>query len=256
MSPKAIKGKRKRSAMTVASDGTAHDGFCGGKRRQGMGTCTQAAGWGTSHPGQGRCKLHGGSNPIQHGRYSQISREPIRLLVERHKADPDPLNMLPDLALARAFLEDFIERYDVWREAVLAWWQSWSLTRRRWSVEQVQAFRDLLDDFEEQFNARNGCLTERQVESLVLAREFLEALALENADGRPRQVLDVSAAITMIGEVTKIAERIEKVRAANAISRPDLLRLMAEMGRVVEAHVKDAGAREKIQEGWLAIRVA
>lgn len=35
---------------------------CGGPRKHGAGPCTQYAGWGTSHPGFGRCKLHGGSN--------------------------------------------------------------------------------------------------------------------------------------------------------------------------------------------------
>lgn len=43
-----------------------HDGVhpgpkCGGTKRQGEGKCTQAAGWGTSHPGIGKCKLHGGA---------------------------------------------------------------------------------------------------------------------------------------------------------------------------------------------------
>lgn len=37
--------------------------FCGGDKRQSEGTCTRPAGWGTSHPGTGRCKLHGGSTP-------------------------------------------------------------------------------------------------------------------------------------------------------------------------------------------------
>jgi hypothetical protein len=36
---------------------TAH---CDAEKRQGPGTCKQAAGWGTDHPGIGRCKLHGG----------------------------------------------------------------------------------------------------------------------------------------------------------------------------------------------------
>jgi hypothetical protein len=36
---------------------------CGGKKHQGEGTCTQPAGWGTTHPGHGRCKLHGGNSP-------------------------------------------------------------------------------------------------------------------------------------------------------------------------------------------------
>lgn len=36
---------------------------CGGKLLKRDGTCTQPAGWGTPHPGTGRCKLHGGSTP-------------------------------------------------------------------------------------------------------------------------------------------------------------------------------------------------
>jgi hypothetical protein len=35
---------------------------CGAKRRTG-GKCNMAAGWGTNHPGIGKCKLHGGSMP-------------------------------------------------------------------------------------------------------------------------------------------------------------------------------------------------
>lgn len=37
--------------------------LCGGKLLKREGTCTRPAGWGTPHPGTGRCKLHGGSSP-------------------------------------------------------------------------------------------------------------------------------------------------------------------------------------------------
>lgn len=38
--------------------------YCGGKLKKGReGTCTRPPGWGTDHPGTGRCKLHGGSAP-------------------------------------------------------------------------------------------------------------------------------------------------------------------------------------------------
>lgn len=37
--------------------------YCGAKKRQGEGTCTRPAGWGTDHPGTGSCKLHGGKTP-------------------------------------------------------------------------------------------------------------------------------------------------------------------------------------------------
>ena len=52
--------------MTAADPGPIHDGersYCGGKKKQSEGTCTQPAGWGTPHPGTGRCKLHGGCAP-------------------------------------------------------------------------------------------------------------------------------------------------------------------------------------------------
>lgn len=51
--------------MTAATRNHNRDSsrYCGGKKRQGEGTCTRPAGWGTPHPGTGRCKLHGGSLP-------------------------------------------------------------------------------------------------------------------------------------------------------------------------------------------------
>lgn len=44
------------SRRPVGRDGAR----CGAKTRSG-GTCTQVAGWGTDHVGEGPCKLHGGS---------------------------------------------------------------------------------------------------------------------------------------------------------------------------------------------------
>jgi hypothetical protein len=37
--------------------------YCGARLRKRDGTCTRPAGWGTGHPGAGRCKLHGGCAP-------------------------------------------------------------------------------------------------------------------------------------------------------------------------------------------------
>lgn len=51
-------------AMTSGPGSAGHDSrLCGGEKHQGEGTCRRPAGWGTSHPGIGRCKLHGGSTP-------------------------------------------------------------------------------------------------------------------------------------------------------------------------------------------------
>lgn len=44
---------------------------CGARTRAGT-PCRRPAGWGTWHPGAGRCKLHGGSTPIRHGLRSKV----------------------------------------------------------------------------------------------------------------------------------------------------------------------------------------
>lgn len=88
--------------MTLTPDGDRHDPqLCGARKRQGEGTCAQAAGWGTSHPGTGPCKLHGGSTGSQSARASRIRAEgDARAVLARLGAEPieDPLAALLKLA--------------------------------------------------------------------------------------------------------------------------------------------------------------
>lgn len=54
--------------------------LCGARNRS-NGTCRKTAGWGTQHPGVGRCRLHGGASP--HAEISgqvELARREIRLL--------------------------------------------------------------------------------------------------------------------------------------------------------------------------------
>ena len=102
---------------------------CGAQLKRGKGRCTKAAGWRTDHPGQGRCYLHGGATPIKHGRYSAIKREGLQERIDRFRADPDPLNLADEVALLRAFLEDFIDRWDAIYGpdgALIAWHESFN----------------------------------------------------------------------------------------------------------------------------------
>lgn len=99
------------SSMTAeipaAIHGAARDGKCGGKKKQGDGTCTQPAGWGTPHPGTGRCKLHGGCAPssVAAGIQAQAER-----LLYKHDAAPvtNPLEALQALAGRALALEQVI----------------------------------------------------------------------------------------------------------------------------------------------------
>lgn len=213
---------RQAVPATNGTDGDSDSRYCGAKRRQGGGPCRRPAGWGTDHSGIGRCKLHGGRNPVRHGRYSQIKREELRDAIARFEADPDPLNILPELAAARALFEDWINRYQAWSDAVLEWH---ALNRKRQSENERL----------------------RAVVQMLLA------------DAPPnRAVPDIADGYRLLDEVSKIVTRIEKIRSENAISRKELVRVMTEMGRVVEAHNADPSPEarlEKIRDGWLSIRL-
>jgi hypothetical protein len=54
--------KRQRKADRERIDKQQANGFCGAARRSG-GFCQAKAGQGTSHPGSGFCRLHGGTTP-------------------------------------------------------------------------------------------------------------------------------------------------------------------------------------------------
>ena len=140
--------------------------------------CRRRAGHGTPHLGSGRCKYHGGNAVVKHGLQSRYAKVSIAELVQQHLADPDPLNLLPELATLRALLESRLQK--------------------------------------------------KQIEP--------------------------DAAAKLITAIASVVARIEKIRSENAISRPEFFRLMQAMAAVVEQHVSDPVALQRISDGWLAIR--
>lgn len=156
--------------------------LCGAKKRQGPGNCRRPAGWGTDHAGVGRCKLHGGSNPVKHGRYSTVTRTKLATLIAEYEADPDPLNALPELATMRALLKDWLDR---------------------------------------------------------------------QGDSP-----DPTEALPLLEGLSRAVKRVRDSENAQAISRGDFLRVMTEMGRVVDLVVDDEDLRQRIRDGWMGIRLA
>ena len=83
---------------------------CGGKLHRRDGTCTQPAGWGTDHPGHGRCKLHGGSAPS--GRTAALTEQALAAL-EALDIEPmaNPLEVLSQLAAEARALERLLRSH-------------------------------------------------------------------------------------------------------------------------------------------------
>lgn len=218
--------------------------------------CKQRAGFQTDHPGVGRCKWHGGKAVTKHGmrrRYELTSRKRIDELIAHHSKDDQPLDIFPELAAARALFQDFLERYDANSAALLAWHRSWGASACPLTPPKANALRRVLDEYESECGARAE-LTESQRADLALAREGV-AFLTEPPVAKPYQVLDVADGWRIVDVITKIVERIERIRAGNAMSWPEFEKVMLAMAAVVKLYVKDDAIAEKIQEGWLGLRV-
>lgn len=90
--------------------------LCGARLKSGNGTCKNIAGKGTTHPGEGKCKLHGGSSTgahsIKHGRYAKSAHGRLGKKIREHLNDPNPLDLTSELALLRARIDFLTEQLD------------------------------------------------------------------------------------------------------------------------------------------------
>jgi hypothetical protein len=95
--------------------------ICGGKTRNEetiSPVCTRPAGWGTIHPGLGRCKLHGGASLAgpdspkwKSGRYAWIWRGRLKEAGQRiQQDDTNPLDVLPELEVQRVLFTLALDR--------------------------------------------------------------------------------------------------------------------------------------------------
>lgn len=81
--------------MTTASNSGQRDTCCGGsychgkKRGEDGGWCHRPKGWGTSHPGSGSCKLHGGSTQNHHiAAQTEMARKAVATYGLPREVDP------------------------------------------------------------------------------------------------------------------------------------------------------------------------
>ena len=89
------------------------DVYCNARTRNGSGSeggrCRHEAGWGTDHPGVGRCKLHGGASPVKHGLYSDVTTHRLAGRLAQLREDEDTLlDLREQIALQAAVIQEYI----------------------------------------------------------------------------------------------------------------------------------------------------
>ncbi len=80
---------------------------CDSPRKRGQPPCQKPAGWGTRHPGVGRCRLHGGlqesDNRFRHGLYSPVLKKYLAgKFDEWNRAAARATDLLEELEALRA----------------------------------------------------------------------------------------------------------------------------------------------------------
>lgn len=210
--------------------------------------CTQNAGHKTDHQGEGACWLHGGNNVIKSGRYSSVKRTRVADLIAEMEETEEPLNTMPEVAATRALLVDYIERYDEFTHALIAWHMSYTA-----GVETPKLFSSLevlLEQMEANF-------TEAELKRNRAYQACIKAVAsYKTANPKPIQILDVADAVRFLSEVTKMVERIGKSMSLNAVSRRDFQRIMTEIGNIIDNCVQDDRTKLRIRDKIGNLRLA
>lgn len=189
---------------------------CGALTRSGK-PCKKPAGHGTDHPGEGKCRNHGGVGQKPSTRYQLTNASPsLRQAIEQQQADPDPLNLLPDLVLARGILHEAIERHSATNAALIAWHASFTS-----GFQEAEAlWRERLALYLEAVQAGHS-EPEQGLPPPPLPEHF---------ESKPRQLPDLAAFITLIDRVTGIVERIQKREQERSISLTEVDRVLNELG--------------------------
>lgn len=210
--------------------------------------CRHEAGKRTDHLGVGRCWLHGGNNQVKSGRYSSIKKTELRDLISEQEEDPELFDIRSDIATVRALFIDFINRYDEYTAALLGWYESYTPSYPH------KAIIDAMGRWIKEFELENGLEAQNASWEYKVIKNWYETNL--KANPRPTQILDVSEAYKMLGEVTKMVERVGKLSNANAISRKDFMRIMQEIGNIIDQTVVDDRTKHRIREKMSSLRLA
>ncbi len=211
---------------------------CGRPKRDGS-PCGRPAGWGTDHNGQEACRYHGGCNPIKTGRWSKVRRKSISEAIKHFEEDADPLDLIPDLNLARALVQDFIERCGAMQEALLAWH----------GFNRLRKLRGYFRQFQRAKSPEKGREIAGRIEAAIAALD----------SGRPRQVLDLADAGRLIDQCSKIAQRHHAIKSSGAITMDAFRRVHEQMALIMIKHVGKlnggAEALKGIEKEWGRVKM-
>lgn len=238
------KGAGGRPKGKVKFDPAKH---CGAKTRttENGDPCTKGLGFGTPHPGEGRCRFHGGLSLVIHGRYSKIrANDRLRAVMVELQDEDNPLDLIPDLLLLRARLTVYMEEEQRWSLRLADWHDSYSAG--------TKAEMDVL----------RRVLASGDGEALGASLSRLRILMTKDPP-KPGKLYDPLHFVKAITAIGAIVDRITTHRERMQVPMSTLIEMQENMAlvmvRELHKHLKDRDKGNKIAtavtEAWLDIQI-
>lgn len=245
-----VPAKRKAGRPPGAKTVFNADKHCGARTKHNNGApCTRVKGFGTKHPGAGRCKFHGGSTPIKHGLYSKVERSKSTArfldLVEQLTAEGDPLNMLPDLIALRARMIVLQENEAKDNEALRDWHESYT------------------GKFRKEMATLRAAMKAKDPDQLGAALRRLQEI-LDEMPPKPARLWNpydftkaVNSMAALVGRITEQRERQQvPMKAIIDLQEKMVLVMMMQLRKhFASSPGKGDKLAEKIAEAWRSINI-
>lgn len=216
----------------------------------------------------GRCRMHGGKagRPIETGKYSRYSviRSKDAAALRAHfEADPDPLNLLPDVLELRVRIADFCNRYDEITGALLAWHSAWG---PGWEARE-QAWQGEYSTWAAGFAEVAELVGGIREETIRAGCELLPPPpppSPEDLASKPRRMVDILQAGQFLTAVGTLVEKIHKRQQERGLSLVDIddilkrhgLELMAAAGETIKDDDLRKALLAAVSDRWDAIPIA
>jgi hypothetical protein len=202
----------------------------------------------------------GGYGQITHGLHSKryTSNERMQALIEKHATNPNPLDLIDDLARARALFEDWLDRAEKYSEALLAWHESYRERGEQAATEsRLLAVEKVLEEYEILLKERED-ITERQDNDLRSARALVAALRDTRDEKKPRRTMDIADGHKILLTVGKLVDTINRKDAKHFISHGTFVEIMRRLGFATRSVLNRWDgltfnadrASDQVQEAW------
>ena len=197
--------------------------ICGARRRgEGGGICTLKAGFGTTHPGLGRCKYHGGAslvgadNPnFKTGRYSKAMKASLKKHYEDANEAGELDDLAPELGVQRMLLHIAIEKLGV---ALMV---------------ELGAEEEEIEKAEMALIAGEGEMTP---EEISLRKKYAKS------SGDVAEWMNVVKG--MANDIVRTVTKVQEVKRKQMVTVAELKYLRTVMESLIETYLPDAKTRE------------